>query len=201
MLIGGQTIPNHHDIYDKDEIGKDDLEENLFSNKVWVFDWTIMQWKRMKRLTKGRHSHSCSQTPDKKLVVVAGGLTGIKGPSLTIEVFDVATEEWKLLDSKLPWHVIGVPFIQYGDQKSEIQHSILFRPSITQNFKNDYDDEYDDNSDIETNDKASNDISFLQLSDTGSFKEWSNVTSSPIVKVRPYGVILVVPEVVVCFKP
>ena len=196
MVIGGQTVPNKHDRYDRDESEEDDPEENLFSDKVWVFDWSTTTWKRMKRLTEGRHSHSCSQTLDKKLVVVAGGLTEVGEPSLTIEVFDVATEEWKLLeDSKLPWHVIGVPFIQYQGVPS------LLRSRNLQKIKNDNYDEYEDTSEEETNDKSSNKIALIQLLDKGNFKEISNFSASSMVKesVSSYGVILVVPKVVVCF--
>jgi hypothetical protein len=194
MVIGGQTIPNKDDWYDRDEREEDDLEENLFSNKVWVFDWSTTTWKRMKRLTEGRHSHSCSQTLDKKLVVVAGGLTGFDEPSLTIEVFDVATEEWKLLeDSKLPWQVIGVPFIHYQGVPT------LLRSSSMQKLKHDNDDDYDDTSEEKTNDKSSNKLALIQLSNKGNFKEISNFSASSMVKVRSYGVILVVPAGVVCF--
>ena len=197
MVIGGQTIPNKHDGYDRDEEDEeDDLEENLFSNKVWSFDWSTTKWKRMKRLAEGRHSHSCSQTLDKKLVVVAGGLTGFDEPSLTIEVFDVATEEWTLLeDSKLPWPVIGVPFIQYAGIPT------LLRPSSIQTtLKNNNDDDFVETSEEESDAKASNNIALIQLSDKGKFNRISNLSvSSSMVKVRSHGVIVIVPEVVVCF--
>ena len=99
MLIGGQTSENHRDYYEDDE--EDNTKENLYSRKVSVYDWSTMEWKRMKRLNEGRHSHSCSQTEDKSLVVVAGGLKGLDEPSYTVEVFDVNKEtlEESLLDT------------------------------------------------------------------------------------------------------
>ena len=72
----------------------------------------------MSRLHQGRHSHSCAQTLDKKLVAVVGGFTDIDQPSLDVEVFDVDTEEWRILkNSKLPWEVVGVPFILHQGKR------------------------------------------------------------------------------------
>ena len=191
MLIGGQTAQNHQDYEEYDE--EKGFKENLFSRKVSVYDWNTMEWKRMKKLNEGRHSHSCSQTADKMLVVVAGGLSGLDEPSYTVEVFDVNTEEWKLLEnSKLPWQVIGVPFIQYQvPGLNDVEAPTLFR-SI---------DGLRSRKDEENNEepKETTNIGIIQLLNNGSFNEFSNISKSSWLKIRSYGVVLVVPKVVACF--
>ena len=183
MLIGGQTVRNHHAYYDVEE-DNDGVEVNLFSSMVWVFDWNTIEWKHMKRLRKGRHSHSCAQTMDKKFVVVAGGLTEGDEPSLSIEIFDVATEEWRLKkSSKLPWHVVGIPFILYQGAPT------LFRSGQIDSFKDDKEKEV----------KSSSNVGLLKLTNNGDFTEFSSFPSS-MVTVRSYGVLLVVPEVLVCLS-
>ena len=192
MLIGGQTSENHRDYYEDDE--EDDTKENLYSRKVSVYDWSTMEWKRMKRLNEGRHSHSCSQTEDKSLVVVAGGLRGLDEPSYTIEVFDVNIEEWKVLEnSKLPWEVIGIPFIPYkvpGSKRSEAP--TLFRAVDTVQDRND-----ERQNKIES--KSMTNTGIIQLLNNGDFMEHSNISKLSSLKIRSHGIILIVPKEVVCF--
>ena len=47
--------------------------------------------------------------------------------------------------------------------------------------------------------KASSKIGLLQLMNNGNFKEFSNFSTSSL-KVRSHGVVLIVPEVVVCVE-
>ena len=192
MLIGGQTSENHRDYYEDEEV--ENTKENLYSRKVSVYDWSTMEWKRMKRLNEGRHSHSCAQTEDKSLVVVAGGLRDFDEPSYTIEVFDVNTEEWKVLkESKLPWGVIGIPFIQYKIPGSnQVEAPTLFRSIDSLQCRK------DDNED-EPKSMVSSSTGFIQLLKNGNFREYSNISKSPSLKIRSYGIILVVPKEVVCF--
>ena len=192
MLIGGQTSENHRDYYEDDE--EDNTKENLYSRKVSVYDWSTMEWKRMKRLNEGRHSHSCSQTDDKSLVVVAGGLRGLGEPSYTIEVFDVNIEEWKVLEnSKLPWEVIGIPFIQYKVPGSNrVEAPTLFRAVDTVQDRND-----ENQNKIESNSMPNTGI--IQLLNNGDFMEHSNISQLSSLKIRPHGIILIVPKEVVCF--
>lgn len=191
MLIGGQTAQNRQDYDEYDE--EKDLNENLFSRKVSVYDWNTMEWKRMKRLNEGRHSHSCSQTPDKSLVVVAGGVRGLDEPSYTVEVFDVNTEEWKMLENlKLPWEVIGIPFIQYQVPGSNnVEAPTIFR-SINGLHSWKEDDENEEP-------KSMTNIGLIQLKNDGNFKEISNISKSSSLNIRSYGVVLVVPKAVLCF--
>ena len=173
MLIGGQVLFQH---IDNDE---EEFKENLFSNKVWVYDWNQMKWKQMKRLKEGRHSHSCSKTLDEKLIVVAGGMTALNEGTLSVEVFDVAIEEWKKLGrSRLLWQVIGVPFIIFKGVPALFQSDKL--KQITP----------DDDENIKSS-------KIMQMSNDGSFSELMNCSTNKAV-VRPYGVVLVVPELVVC---
>ena len=191
MLIGGQTSENHRDYYEDDE--EDNTKENLYSRKVSVYDWSTMEWKRMKRLNEGRHSHSCSQTEDKSLVVVAGGLKGLDEPSYTVEVFDVNTEEWKILEnSKLPWEVIGIPFIQYkvpGSNSGEAP--TLFRSVDNVQHRKD-----ESQNEIESKPMPNNGI--IQLLNNGDFMEYSNISKLSSLKIRSHGIILIVPKEVVC---
>ena len=191
MLIGGQTSENHRDYYEDDE--EDNTKENLYSRKVSVYDWSTMEWKRMKRLNEGRHSHSCSQTDDKSLVVVAGGLRGLDEPSYTIEVFDVNIEEWKVLEnSKLPWEVIGIPFIQYKVPGSNsVEAPTLFRAVDTVQDRND-----ESQNKIES--KPMTNTGIIQLLNNGDFMEHSNISKLSSLKIRSHGIILIVPKEVVC---
>ena len=182
MLIGGQTVINKDD-YDDDE---EDAEENLFSSKVWVYDWNVMRWKKTKRLSEGRHSHSCAKTVDEKLVVVAGGVTDASGNegSLTVEVFDIATEEWKVLtSSRLPWSVIGVPFVYLNDIPTLFKSNDLLLS--------------DDVEDSERM-KSSKYVKIVQMENGGSFTK-HNYSNRFSAQIRPHGVILIVPELLVCF--
>ena len=194
MLIGGQTLRYHHDYYSNIK-DNEEREENLFSNLVWVFDWHTMEWKQMNRLHQGRHSHSCAQTLDKKLVVVVGGFTDIDQPSLDVEVFDVDTEEWRILkSSKLPWEVVGVPFILHQGVPTLLR-SIREKESYK-------DDDGDDDTDDEMEASKINPqrVGLIQLSNNGHIEEYSsNFSSLSKVTIRSYGVLLIVPEVTLCF--
>ena len=191
MLIGGQTSKTNQDYYEEDE--EEVVEENLYSRKVSVYDWSTMEWKRMKRLNEGRHSHSCVQTEDKTSVVVAGGISGLDMPSYTIEVFDVNTEEWRLLKNvELPWKVIGIPFIKYKFPGSnQVEAPTLFQSIENVSYRK------DQNEHKELSKNRAN-VGLFQLLNSVEFKEYSNISKSETLKMRSHGVLLVVPKDVVC---